>query len=297
MNILKTVFMTQALVAVVPVSLGALALPSVGQASTVGYYAITDIGSTTCVGSVTPSPDAASAFCERSNVDASGFTPTNTVILESRADPGSIGTRTSLTNTGPTNTGWLTARAGIRDTLTFGIQDGVMELVLDIAGSANFGAIESGTSRARIFVTTIAGTAFQRDEILPSVEGTVRPTPDSSSIGEFGLTTVSLAFTQGSLFLAADMTNQISCGVTLIGGPCEIGADYFSSVRLVGARVFDADGNENFASIGSALGVDYRTGVEPHDAPTAPIPLPAAGWLLLGGLGALAAMRRRKPAA
>ena len=35
----------------------------------------------------------------------------------------------------------------------------------------------------------------------------------------------------------------------------------------------------------------------PNDDPTSPIPLPAAGWLLLGGLGALAAVRRRKQAA
>ena len=32
-------------------------------------------------------------------------------------------------------------------------------------------------------------------------------------------------------------------------------------------------------------------------SPAAPIPLPAAGWLLIGGLGALAALRRRRAAA
>jgi hypothetical protein len=42
----------------------------------------------------------------------------------------------------------------------------------------------------------------------------------------------------------------------------------------------------------SHISVYYRL-----DAPPAPIPLPAAGWLLLGGLGAMAGLRRRRKAA
>ncbi len=36
---------------------------------------------------------------------------------------------------------------------------------------------------------------------------------------------------------------------------------------------------------------------EPGDDPVAPVPLPAAGWLMIAGLGALAAVRRRRKAA
>jgi len=48
-----------------------------------------------------------------------------------------------------------------------------------------------------------------------------------------------------------------------------------------------------FTSVGSELGQEiYLSSVTVN-----PIPLPAAGWLLIGGLGGLAAMKRRKKAA
>lgn len=283
-----------ATVAAISSGLSAIALPTAIQASTVGYYAITNIGGPVCDGTVTLSSDAAASYCERSNVGTSEGT--NTVVLESRADPGSIGTRTHLSNDGPVLATQLLARAGVRDTLTFGIDTGFIELALDIAGGANFGPLGLGNSQATVSVSVSGsgsgGTVFARAERLLSTEGVVETL---SSTGSFGITTANLAFTGGSLFLAADMTNEIGCFVTLAGGPCEIGADYFSSLRLVGARVFDEDGLENFASIDSQLGFDYRTGVEQHNPPSsAVIPLPAAGWLLIGALGALGLLRRRK---
>jgi hypothetical protein len=280
--------------AAISAGFSAFALPTAIQASTVGYYAITNIAGTVCDGTTTLSSNEASSYCEESNVGTGEGT--NTVVLESRADTGSIGTRTQLSNDGPVSATQLVARAGVRDTLTFGIETGVIELALDIAGGSNFGPLGLGNSRATVSISVSGsgsgGTVFARDERLLSTEGVVETL---SSTGSLGITTINLAFTGGSLFLAADMTNEIGCFVTLAGGPCEIGADYFSSLRLVGARVFDQDGLENFASINSELGFDYRTGVEPHNPPSsAVIPLPAAGWLLLGALGALGLLRRRK---
>lgn len=51
---------------------------------------------------------------------------------------------------------------------------------------------------------------------------------------------------------------------------------------------------ENCEGNTSVIGLFAKVG---YDAPPAPIPLPAAGFLLLGGLGALAAVRRRRKAA
>lgn len=54
----------------------------------------------------------------------------------------------------------------------------------------------------------------------------------------------------------------------------------------------------SFAGVADQIVFDDITfGSVTPGQPMAPIPLPAAGWLLVGGLGALAAVRRRKQAA
>ena len=56
--------------------------------------------------------------------------------------------------------------------------------------------------------------------------------------------------------------------------------------------------SDEFANVSS---VTFSTGgggnVRIDDLSAAPVPLPAAGWLLLGGLGAIGALRRRRRAA
>ena len=74
-----------------------------------------------------------------------------------------------------------------------------------------------------------------------------------------------------------------------------------NSLNVEGLFVTDADTGEVIPFwIGGLSGVDYTLseyapeGLSPFAAePVAPIPLPAAGWMLLAGLGMLAAVRKR----
>jgi hypothetical protein len=60
----------------------------------------------------------------------------------------------------------------------------------------------------------------------------------------------------------------------------------------IGVRTFNASRDDNIFL--AMFHVRGKAGFNEDPDPTAPIPLPAAGWLLLTGLGGLAAWRRRK---
>lgn len=62
---------------------------------------------------------------------------------------------------------------------------------------------------------------------------------------------------------------------------CNAGADFYSSLRFLGAKVYDAEGLlVSNATLRSDSGFDYIRGVEPHIT-ISPVPLPASGTLLL----------------
>lgn len=89
------------------------------------------------------------------------------------------------------------------------------------------------------------------------------------------------------LLIAGDEGTREGTGTT--GGVCSF-AGAGSKFDTGSAKWSNCEGNE------SRLGL-YLTIRYDGPPPPPPIPLPAAGWLLLGGLGALAAVRRRKRAA
>jgi hypothetical protein len=102
-----------------------------------------------------------------------------------------------------------------------------------------------------------------------------------SSFGIFDLTDVASGFT--SLFNLQRFVGLGVAGSNLYG----IGA-----TGLLSKWNGQTDGTFAFLELGTVTGLN--TGTQFTDASSAVVPLPAAGWMLLAGIGGLAAMKRRR---
>ncbi|RKF12392.1 VPLPA-CTERM sorting domain-containing protein [Roseovarius spongiae] len=89
----------------------------------------------------------------------------------------------------------------------------------------------------------------------------------------------------------ADVSITGSDVATAIGGDCGSPANFGCTALL---RITINDDNGAATTFGTA---SFSSGSQAFEFALAPVPLPAAGFLLLGGLGGLVAMRRRKRAA
>jgi opacity protein-like surface antigen len=78
-----------------------------------------------------------------------------------------------------------------------------------------------------------------------------------------------------------------------------------SAIALLSVGAASADTLKVHEAAGASLSVVFGETTSNQDLPvemispnaqTTPVPLPAAGWMLLAGLGAIAAMRRRAKA-
>lgn len=135
----------------------------------------------------------------------------------------------------------------------------------------------------------------------------------SDSFTFTALSTVYLAVTDA--FLSGDrfqfFANAVSIGLT--SAPTtqgdQIGSNYdaaFADARWSSGQAALGPGSYTitgltvaspFGAGGAAIQLSSQALDGPIFDPTPPIPLPAAGWLMIAGLGGLAALRRRRKAA
>lgn len=116
-----------------------------------------------------------------------------------------------------------------------------------------------------------------------------------SGAGSYNVT-VNLAFSGPSA--ASSTTEGYSAFFTLAGalnGGVLIWDDQgFGTVEFAEGSVL---GYELLGTVAVGLGTSTTTGIKFTALELTPIPLPAAGWMLIAGLGGIAAMKRRKRAA
>lgn len=164
---------------------------------------------------------------------------------------------------------------------------GIWDVVLSLSGT--FGHQGFGS------VTDTASLLINMDN---TEDGDFDPAKNNASGKEADLITF-LSLSD----LGFEFSSDLGGGMTLLGfsaqllrpgqcgddNPDEIGSTLFGNVWS------NCEGNTSV--LGLYASVRYDPLLPPPPTPTAAIPLPAAGWLLLGGLAALGAAARRRRAA
>lgn len=204
------------------------------------------------------------------------------------SEPGRLGVDGSLSvgdgNFTDRNTVNGFAIASLEDTLFFGIDTGTALISVDLAGSQSTGST-SGLNWAGVssflFVNVNGRIVYSNDVMQSPV------VPENSEMrGSLGTTELSFGFNGGELSLSASLRTDLECDATGGNNICGSSADFFNSIRFVGAAVFDDEGNRVNTSVSSSSGFDYLVGMEPH---ATPVPLPASmsmlGLCLVGLFG------------
>ncbi len=191
-----------------------------------------------------------------------------------------------------------TAQATFSDTLFFSEDTGVYRLEIDLLGSLSLVAPDLGSPS--VITSSISldasgnGTLSEFDVIVQDEVGFGAPqlSVDQNEIVDF-VDFFEFAFSGGQLDLFVSLQALARCSGA-ITSTCSAEAEFLNSLRIIGGEVLGANGDPvSDGFIGSDSGFDYIAGVAPHDRgdPVSPIPLPAAGWLMLAGLAGLGTLR------
>lgn len=197
----------------------------------------------------------------------------------------------NLTGVGTENFEGFTNGTGSPINLTFPGSIGGIDATLSGGGATirSFASVGRFATSGTNYVETNAGGGFAISF--------------SSAISAFGFFATDIG----------DFGGQLTLRLTPDGGgafvdltvPHTLGVSGSTDAALLFFGFYDLDQSyTNIAFLNSSTGdvfgfddmiIGDRQQVTP--TPTNPIPLPAAGWLMLGGMGALAALRRRRKAA
>lgn len=216
------------------------------------------------------------------------------------AGPGSLSAAVQafilISSEGISSFGNASASARMIDTVFFeGLENGFISIPLDFAGSIEFATKLDGSGRVGARGDASAG---MNGETFFSVTATFDSLVGDSVFGnEAEVKDVTIPIVNGRATVRASLGIAANCQLVAAGNSdssCRATVDYGSSLRFLGATVFDELGvQRDDVEITSESGFDYRRGVEPHVIPPAVIPLPASGILFLTTLLGIAVVRRR----